>query len=227
MKRARSIGMQRYAVLVADDDDETGVAGAVASGPAAVVREGGGAFERAPDGTWRATVDGAIVAGAGDLTLADLFQPELGEVDGEPVRLVTRAWASRRPDHPLAWTFEHADLGGRGPIPVPAAEWDERSRQVVAMSASVLHPWNLVGTDGVAAILGVSDATVRAYLARRQMPEPLVRIGRTPVWSRHQIEAWHATRRRARPAVHTARPAPEPDEVLDDGDGDAEVGAAP
>jgi predicted DNA-binding transcriptional regulator AlpA len=187
--------------------------------PVSVVREGGGAFERGPDGAWRVGADGGIVTGAGDLTLGDLFQPELAELDGSPVRLVPRAWASRRPDHPLSWAFEHADLGGRGPIPVPVAEWDERSDQVVAMSAPALHPWNLVGPDGVAALLGINEATVRAYLARRQMPEPMVRIGRTPVWSRHQIEAWHATRTRARPTVHTARPAPDADDVLD-GEGD-------
>jgi predicted DNA-binding transcriptional regulator AlpA len=73
--------------------------------------------------------------------------------------------------------------------------WDARAGDVVAMAAPVLHPWNLVGTDGVAALLGVAEPTVRAYLARRQMPEPLVRLGRTPVWSRDQIEAWQATRR--------------------------------
>jgi predicted DNA-binding transcriptional regulator AlpA len=198
--------------------------------PAAVVLEGGGAYERGPDGSWRGAPDGEPVAGAGDLTLGELFQPDLGEVDGAPVRLVPRAWASRRPDHPLAWAFEHADLGGRGPIPVPAEAWEARSGQVVAMSAPALHPWNLVGTDGVAAILGVNEATVRAYLARRQMPEPLVRIGRTPVWSRHQIEAWHATRTRARPTVHTPRPAPEPEDARGpepDDDHDRDAGGGP
>lgn len=186
--------------------------------PPSPVREGGGAYERGPDGRWRLAVDDVPVAGARDLALGDLFQPELGEVDGVAVRLVPRPWASRHPEHPLAWAFEYADLGGRGPIPVPADEWEARSTQVVAMSAPALHPWNLVGTDGVAAILGVSEATVRAYLARRQMPEPLVRIGRTPVWPRQQIEAWHAARPRARSTVHPPRPAPEPDDGTDDHD---------
>jgi hypothetical protein len=229
MKWARSTGMQRYAVRMepvpgsdasdADRDRE----------PVAVVREGGAAYERGADGSWRAAADGEPVPGAGDLTLADLFDPERTELDGVPVRLVPRAWASRRPDHPLAWTFEHADLGGRGPIPVPAAEWEARADQVVAMAAPVLHPWNLVGTDGVAAMLGVNEATVRAYLARRQMPDPLVRIGRTPVWSRHQIESWQATRARARPAVHTPRPAPDPDDEAADGsrEGEAEGSLEP
>jgi predicted DNA-binding transcriptional regulator AlpA len=121
------------------------------------------------------------------------------------------------PDHPLAWTFEHADLGGRGPIPVPVDAWDERADQVVAMGAAELHPWNLVTVDGVAGLLGVSESTVRAYLARRQMPEPLLRIGRVPVWSRQQIEAWHASRTRARPVVAPARPATGDEDVADEG----------
>ena len=179
------------------------------------VQDGGAAYRRDGDHRWRRRIDGEAVPGARDLTLGDLFDPPLRDEVDFPVRLVPRAWASRRPDHPLAWVFEHADLGGRGPIPVPAAEWDRRADQVVAMSAPALHPWNLVGTDGVAALLGVAEATVRAYLAREQMPEPIVRLGRTPVWSRDQIVAWQATRTRVRPPTFTARPAPGPDDVPD------------
>lgn len=160
--------------------------------------EGGDAYVRDPGSGWRRRIDDAPVEDAADLTLGDLFAPPLQEVDGVAVRLVPRVWASRHPDHPLAWTFEHAELGARGPIAVPAREWEARAGDVVAMSSAQLHPWNLVGVDGVAAIIGVAEPTVRAYLARRQMPEPLARIGRTPVWSRGQIEAWQATRTRAR-----------------------------
>jgi len=178
-----------------------------------VVREGGAAYERAPEGAWRRVVDGAPVADAADLTLADLYDPPQTEVDGVAVRLVPRTWASRHPDHPLAWTFEYADLGGRGPIPVPVDAWDERAHRVVAMASAALHPWNLMSVDGVAALLGVRESTVRAYLARRQMPEPLLRLGRVPVWPRGQIEAWHATRTRARPPVAPARPDADDEDV--------------
>ena len=184
-----------------------------AGGAAGTVSEAGGAFRRDPAGRWYRVVDGAPVASAGDLTLGDLFDPPAGEVDGEVVRLVPRTWASRHPDHPLAWIFEHADLGGRGPIPVPNQAWAERADAVVAMAAPTLHPWKLIGPDGVAALLGVAEATVRAYLARGQMPDPLVRIGRTPVWSIDQIEAWQTTRARARPPSFTPRPAPGPVEA--------------
>lgn len=201
--------------------------GAGPAGPGAeIVLEGGAAYRRDGDGIWRRHLDGAAVPGSRDLTLAELFDPPVQDHDGTAVRLVPRAWASRRPDHPLAWAFEHADLGGRGPIPVPAAEWDRRADQVVAMSAPALHPWNLVGTDGVAALLGVAEATVRAYLARDQMPAPIVRLGRTPVWSREQIEAWQATRSRARPPTFTARPAPGPDREGDPEDRDGEDGGS-
>ena len=193
---------------------------------AVVAREGGAAYERAADGAWRRAADGQPVPDATDLTLADLYDPPQADVGGAAVRLVPRAWASRHPDHPLAWAFEHADLGGRGPIPVPLEAWDERADRVVAMGSASLHPWNLVTVDAVAALLGVSESTVRAYLARRQMPEPLLRLGRVPVWSREQIEAWHATRTRARPLVATARPAPDDDEDEDDDDDVATQGAA-
>lgn len=195
------------------------------------VHDGGAAYRRDGDERWRRRIDGEEVPGARDLTLGDLFDPPFHDEAGSPVRLVPRAWASRRPDHPLAWVFEHADLGGRGPIPVPAHEWEDRVDQVVAMSAPALHPWNLVGTDGVAALLGVAEATVRAYLARDQMPEPIVRLGRTPVWSRDQILAWQATRSRARPPTFTARPAPGPGDVPDpdgaEGDLDLEGSGEP
>ena len=102
---------------------------------APAVLEGGAAYRRDGDGWWRRR-DGSLVPGAQDLTLGELFDPPAQDHDGRAVRLVPRAWASRHPDHPLAWAFEHADLGGRGPIPVPVAEWDRRADQVVAMGAA-------------------------------------------------------------------------------------------
>jgi predicted DNA-binding transcriptional regulator AlpA len=203
----------------ADPDERThdGPGGpAAAAAPEAtpeVVREGGAAYERSPMGTWSRAVDGEPVVDATDLTLADLFDPPHTQVDGVAVRLVPRAWASRHPDHPLAWTFEYADLGARGPIPVPVDAWDERAGRVVAMGSAELHPWNLITVDGVAALLGVGESTVRAYLARRQMPEPLLRLGRVPVWPRSQIEAWHATRTRARPPAAPSRPGADDEDV--------------
>lgn len=78
---------------------------------------------RDADGVWRYRDGGDEVPGATDLRLRDLFDPPVEERDGTPVRVVPRAWASRNPDHPLAWVFEHAELGTREPIVVPLDEW--------------------------------------------------------------------------------------------------------
>src|SRR4051794_21816452 len=109
--------MQRYAVLMAEPVDDLDGHGPDPAGdrqaPGPTLAVGGWAgYRRDPDGRWRRAVDGVEVTGAGDVTLGELFDPPLGEHDGAPVRLVPRAWASRHPDHPLAWAFEHADLGG-------------------------------------------------------------------------------------------------------------------
>jgi hypothetical protein len=152
-------------------------------------------YRRDPERGWIRTPTGEPVPGAVDLTLGELFDPPLGELDGAPVRLVPRAWASRHPDHPLAWIFAHAEVGDRGPVAVPAPQWDERAATVVALGAPELHPFNLVGIDGVAALAGVSAGTVRSYLARQQLPAPLLRLGGSPVWSRLAIERWAAGRR--------------------------------
>lgn len=50
----------------------------------------------------------------------------------------------------------------------------------------------------VAARLGVTTSTVRAYLAREQMPAASGRIGRTPYWEPEAIEPWLAQRVGAR-----------------------------
>jgi hypothetical protein len=40
----------------------------------------------------------------------------------------------------------------------------------------------------------VTPATITAYLARRRMPEPVTRIGNSPIWTRPVIHHWLATR---------------------------------
>lgn len=49
-------------------------------------------------------------------------------------------------------------------------------------------------TEDVAARLGVTPSTVRAYNARQQMPAPTGHVGRTPYWAPEDIEPWLATR---------------------------------
>ena len=51
-------------------------------------------------------------------------------------------------------------------------------------------------TSDVATVLGVSQSTVRAYLARGQMPDPDQRIGHMPLWKPETISIWRAARRK-------------------------------
>jgi hypothetical protein len=197
----------------ADDTTDAAEPGAAAfdSRRDRTATDGFGAFWRDPDGTWRATADDEPVRGAADLLLRDLYDPDERVVDGQPMRIIPRAWASRHPDHPLAWVFDFAELGGREPIPVPAAEWTARENDVAGMAAPELHPFNLLGVDGVAQVLGVTTASVRSYLARGQMPAPVARIGGSPVWSRPQIERWVPTRRARGGAFGPGAPVVGPD----------------
>jgi hypothetical protein len=49
-------------------------------------------------------------------------------------------------------------------------------------------------TDDVATYLDVTPSTVRAYLAREQMPQADRRIGRTLLWRPATITTWHSAR---------------------------------
>jgi len=173
--------------------------------------DGGAAYWRDGAGQWRYSGGGDPVPGAQDLRLRDLFDPPAGVVHDEAgearsVRLVPRAWARRTPGHPLTWVYDYAVLGGRDDIAVPAEVWEERAGQVVAMAAPELHPHNLHGVDAVADLLGVTPSAVRSYLARGQIPEPLMRVGGSPLWSRPIIERWLPTRRRHAAAHRSSGP---------------------
>lgn len=52
-------------------------------------------------------------------------------------------------------------------------------------------------TEDVATFLGVNASTVRAYVAREQMPQPDRHIGRMQLWKPETIREWHQGRRRA------------------------------
>jgi predicted DNA-binding transcriptional regulator AlpA len=51
-------------------------------------------------------------------------------------------------------------------------------------------------TRDVAAFLNVAPSTIRAYVARGQMPGADRRIGREPVWRPATIREWHSQRPR-------------------------------
>jgi predicted DNA-binding transcriptional regulator AlpA len=52
-------------------------------------------------------------------------------------------------------------------------------------------------TSDVATYIGVNVATVSAYRARGQMPEPDMTVGRTHVWRPARVVEWHESRKRA------------------------------
>jgi predicted DNA-binding transcriptional regulator AlpA len=55
---------------------------------------------------------------------------------------------------------------------------------------SKLNDDDLLTTQEIAEILGVSRATISAYKARRQMPEPDRMFGRTPAWLVSTLKEW-------------------------------------
>jgi hypothetical protein len=55
-------------------------------------------------------------------------------------------------------------------------------------------------TRDVATYLDVAPSTVRAYVARGQMPVADRRIGREPVWRPETIQRWHNQRAQPGPA---------------------------
>ncbi len=49
-------------------------------------------------------------------------------------------------------------------------------------------------TEHVAAYLTVTASTVRAYLARKQMPPPDRRLGNLQLWQPSTVQEWNETR---------------------------------
>ena len=62
------------------------------------------------------------------------------------------------------------------------------------VTAQLPRDWRT--TRDVASFLKVAPSTIRAYVARHQMPEADRRIGREPVWRPATIRRWHSQRPR-------------------------------
>lgn len=160
--------------------------------------DGNGNYVRDTDGRWYYERGRDPVPGGHDLLLGDVYPaPERG-TGRRAVRRVPRRWLRRRSGHPLAWVLElvenqpRVDAGGEvdDAVEVSTSVWLRHAGDVVGMVAPELHPSALLGVADVAELIGVSPATVRAYLHRRQMPPPVTRVGDTPMWSRPIIERW-------------------------------------
>lgn len=168
----------------------------------------GGHYERGEDGAWRYTGSQDPVPGAQDMTLSSLYNlPVTRDGAGRAHVIVPASLARNEPD--LAWVLDtnvgpatdHGHQRGdtRDPnIPpdgllVPLGVWEEHDR-VVGLWAPELHPDTLLDVAGVARLLGVSEATVRAYRSRGLLPEPCGHLMGSPWWTRPVITRWQQTR---------------------------------
>jgi hypothetical protein len=155
-------------------------------------------YRRDPRGTWRYDADGDAVPGARDLTLDTLWafgrrRPVV--VPDAVVRVAPElAWCRRCGDADdvvqrtgaaaLVWVVDEID-------------WDERAEWPLGLDAPELVPGRLVDVEALAALVSVAPSTVTAYLARGQLPEPQVRIGGRPAWSRAVLARWWMRSRRS------------------------------
>lgn len=185
-------------------DHESAVPPAGAAGAGGSVRfDGNGNYVRDDDGVWRYTGTPVAVPGARDLTVDEAYPAVLVPQGDRRYRRVPRRWVPRRTGHALAWILddpEVLEVEGGAVLLVPETSWADRAGDVVGMLAPELHPQHLVDLEGAAGAAGVALSTVRAYLARGQMPAPVARVGGSPVWSRPVIDQWLSARRGPSPA---------------------------
>lgn len=87
---------------------------------------------------------------------------------------------------------------------------DERARR----RSHTGHDPGILSTADVARRIGVAPSTIRAYVAREQMPKPSGRFGREPFWTVETIGPWvdGVLSRRLGSAAHAPQtPEPKPD----------------
>ncbi|MGB8407135.1 MAG: hypothetical protein WCE30_24050 [Mycobacterium sp.] len=121
------------------------------------------------------------------LTIDDILSVAAG---GEPVNMEVPNWI----DHLHLW----ADRRGEDDRPL--------SRCVVDIAAPELASGLLIGTPELAAMAGLAQSTLRAYVARgeAEVPAPQASIGGRKVWSRPVGADWVESRNRHPDAVAAA-----------------------
>lgn len=77
--------------------------------------------------------------------------------------------------------------------PVPGAE-DVRLNGRTVMAAPELHPDALLTIEQAAEMCGVKPESWRRMTSRGQCPEPVLRFGSSPVWTRPILDIWMARR---------------------------------
>ena len=157
-------------------------------------------------GRWRYVATGERVPGAGDITLARLYgSPRRGS----PYMEVPAALA--RSEEELLWCQDIGAEMGFAAVPrangrrgrrdrsisvllVPRADWQQRARVSLGMTAPELAPDRLLDLEAVARATGVERATMRAYIARGQGPEPVAHLGGSPMFTRPVVRHWSEAR---------------------------------
>jgi hypothetical protein len=143
-------------------------------------------FRRDRLGRWRHRHGGGYVHHASDIRLRDAFPFERTEYAVYVPTAVVRC-------QPLFKFCSGYPVSVRGVWPcfeVPVDLFDEYGSESVGFTAPEVALPFLVDTAGFAAFLNVSPRTVSAYLARGTLPEPVARIGSSPVWSLTQLSLW-------------------------------------
>ena len=155
-------------------------------------------YRRDRRGTWRYVAGGRSVPGARDVTVATLH---IWGRQRHPLVVCIPVVEARRHVE-LEWVLDHWDPSGERTvrmgtprrhvqvIEVPRREWETYASIPLGVDAPELLAHKMLTTLYVARLAGVSDKTITAYLARRQMPAPQLLAGRTPLWSRPIIEQW-------------------------------------
>lgn len=157
-------------------------------------------------GRWRYVATGERVPGAADITLARLYgNPRRGSASMEVPTAVARS------EEELLWCLDVGAELGFASVPratgrrgrrgrtisvllVPRAEWQKRAKEPLGMTAPELAPDRLLDLEAVARATGVERATMRAYLARGQGPEPVAYLGGSPMFTRPVVRHWSEAR---------------------------------
>ncbi len=167
-------------------DEESPLPRVVASGERFIPPPVPSSFRRDKLGRWRHHLGGGYVSKAADVRLRDGFAFERTESTVYVPTAVVRC-------QPLFRFCIGYPMSIRGVWPcfeVPADLFDEYGSESVGFIAPEVALPFLVDTAGFAAFLNVSPRTVSAYLARGTLPEPVARIGSSPVWSLTQLSLW-------------------------------------
>jgi hypothetical protein len=140
----------------------------------------------------------ALAAGGLDLPSAFAQAVELTNPDGSrsaQARMMLGIQAAS-----AVWAAEHcAELLAELPAGATAADLLARLRAEADAMDAVDHAMRegsttplpeLFTVERVAELAGISQATVRAYAARGQMPAPTGKVGRSPIWAPETIQPW-------------------------------------